>query len=135
VRDGQASEQRVPGGGDFDQDFPMIKDVAITAHQAEGGEPVDELDDGVMFELELPGEGADRRKAVGGQPLDRKKELVLLGLEPGLPRGLFAEDQEAAEEMAKIGQILIIGLTQPSFVCGHFLENYIVLRYKVNRKR
>jgi hypothetical protein len=35
---------------------------------------------------------------------------VLLGLEAGLPRSLFAEDQEAAHKVAEIGQILIVWL-------------------------
>jgi hypothetical protein len=55
VGDRQPQEQGVPAGSYFDQDFPVVQDAAVAAHQAEGGEPVNELDNGVMLELKLPG--------------------------------------------------------------------------------
>lgn len=48
-----------------------------------------------MLQLELPSQGADARQSVRRQPLDRQKQLVLLGLKAGLARSLFAEYQEA----------------------------------------
>jgi len=105
--------------GDFDQDFPVVERVSVAAHHAERGQAVDELDHGVVLELELPGEGADRRQVVGGQPLDRQQQLVLLRLEAGVACRLLAERQKAADQMAEKRQILIIWFAQPRNTRGH----------------
>jgi len=112
----------------------VVERVADSADHAEGGETIDELDDGMVLELQLPGEGADRRQAVGRQALDRQKQLVLLGLEACLASRRFAERQKAAEEMAEMGEVLVVWFFPPGRVRGHGAEYYIVLRYKVNRE-
>ena len=88
----------------------MVKGVPIAADHSEGGQAVDELDDRVVLELELPGERADGREAVRRKPLDGEQQLVLLGLEPRLAGRLLAEGEEAPEEVAEMGQVLVIRL-------------------------
>ena len=130
--DRKSPEEGLALRGDLDQDFAVIQHVAVAAHQPQGGQTVDEPDDGVMLELELPGEGADGRQAVGRKPLDRQEQLVLLGLEARLPSDPLAEGQEAADEVAEMGEALVIRLTQPRRLHGHIRKDYIVVRYKVN---
>jgi len=132
VGDRESPEEGVALRGDLDQHFAVIQHVSVAAHEPQGGEPVDEPDDGVMLELELPGKGADGRQAVGRESLDRQEELVLLGLESGAPRDLLAEGHKAPDEVAEMGEALVIRLIQPRRVQRHVRGKYIVLRYKVN---
>lgn len=108
--DRELPEDALALGRDLDQDFPVVEGAPVSPDHAEGGKPVDELDDRMVFELKLPGQGSDRGKTVGGKTFDREQELVLLGLEPGIPGGLLAEGEKAADQMAKMRQVLEIWL-------------------------
>jgi hypothetical protein len=113
VGDRQLAEDAFALRRDLDQDLAMVEGVPVPAHEAEGGQPVDELDDRVMPELELPGERADGGEAVRRQSLDREQQLVLLRLETRLSRLPFAERQEAANQVAEMRQALIVWFFQP----------------------
>ena len=129
--DRKPAEDALALRGDLDQDFPLIEDVPVAADEAQGGQAVDEPDDRVVLELELPREGADRGEPFGRQALDRQEELVLLGLQPGAPGLPFAEGEEAADQMAEMRQALIIRLAEPFPTRWHTTADYIALRYKV----
>jgi len=81
VGDRKLAEDAFTFGRDLDQDFAMVPGVAVPAHQAEGGQAVEEADDRVVPELELPGQRADGGEAVRRDALDRQEGLVLLGLQ------------------------------------------------------
>ena len=104
---------------DLDQDFALVQGVAVAADHAQRGQAVDEAHDGVMLQLQLPGQGADGRQPVGGQPLDREEQLVLLGLEALLAGRPLAEHEEAAKKVAEVGQALIIWLAHPGMLRAH----------------
>lgn len=113
VGDRELAEHALALGRDLDQDFAMVPGVPVPAHQAEGGEAVEEADDRVVPELELPGQRADGGKAVRRDALDRQEELVLLGFQ-ARPAGLpLAEGEEAADQMTEMGEALVVGLVQP----------------------
>jgi hypothetical protein len=134
VGDRQESEDGLALRGDLDQHLAVVQGVAVSADQAERRQAVDEPDDGMVLELELPGEGADRRQSVRRKPLDGEQQLVLLRLQSGLAGGPFAEHHEAPQEMAEMGEVLIIRLAQLRDSRRHGPRKYIVVRYIVKRE-
>jgi hypothetical protein len=88
----------------------MVQRIPVAPDHSQGREAVDQLHDRMVLELELPGQGPDRGKLVGRQAFDREEQLVLLGLQAGLPGRIFAEGHEAADEMSEMRQVLVIWL-------------------------
>jgi hypothetical protein len=108
---GECPQDALAQGRDLEQNFAKVLGVPVAPDHPALGQPVGELDDAVMLELELPGQRADRGETAGAEAFEGKKKLVLLGPKPRLPGGLFAEDQKPSEEVAEGGQGLIfVGL-------------------------
>lgn len=66
MRKRELPQDRLALRGDLDEDFTMIEVVTDAPDDAQANHPVDEFDDGVVLELKLPGQGADRGQPVGG---------------------------------------------------------------------
>src|SRR5271156_454601 len=79
-----------------------------------------------MLNLQPFGQYADCRDVVIGQRLDHEQRLMLMRLDAGGARGLFAEIQEAANFVAKVGECEVVNLSARS-VCHR--RKYIVIRY------
>ena len=77
-------------------------------NQAAVDESVDQLDGGVVSDLQALGQHADRRHPRALDALHLEQEQVLLRLEPRGPGQLFADPQEAAHLIAQIGQRLVV---------------------------
>jgi hypothetical protein len=106
--DGEFSKDPLALRGDADPDLAVVRGVAASDREAQPGEPVGQLDDAVVAELELPGEGADGRGRPFREALDGQEELVLLGLEARLPRGLLAEREEPPDQVPEPRQGAIV---------------------------
>lgn len=98
-------------------DFPAIRPAAGAPDQPFGFEAAAEFDGGVMADLQPLGQGADCGRRPTRQPLDRQQCLVLLRLDAGGARGLFAEIQEAPDLIAKLRERPVIDLSYGS--SGH----------------
>jgi hypothetical protein len=113
VDDGKLAQDPVSFGGDLQEYFPPVGGVAAPFEEIQLGHPVRKFHDAVMSELQLPGQRADGRRAIRGKSLDGQEHLVLLGLKSGRARGLFAEDQETADQVAEAGQSPIVAEAGP----------------------
>ncbi len=102
-------QDRLALGGDLEEDFPMVELVADAAEDAEVHHPVDQADDRMVLELELPGQRSDRGEAVRRQALDAEEKLVLLRLQSFGARRILAEDQEPADQMAEARERRVVG--------------------------
>jgi hypothetical protein len=120
----QLAEDRLPFRRDLDQHLALVELVPEPPQDPGGHHPVDESDDGVMAELELPGEGADRGNGVLRESLDGQEQLVLLGLKPLRARGRLAERQEPPEEVAELRQRPVVGIGGRSRGSGHLRNIY-----------
>jgi hypothetical protein len=107
MNQGQFSEDAPPLGGDLEQDFATVLHATVAPDHPAFHQPVRQFDHAVMFELEPPGQLADGGVPVRREAFEGKEELVLLGPESRLPRGLFAEDDKAADEMAERSEGLV----------------------------
>ena len=101
---GQLPEDRLAVPGEVDEDLAAIPGVPSPSDQAAVDQAVDELDGAVVTELEPLGDLADGRDPARREPLHGEEQLVLLGLEPGRPRRLLAEVQEAADLVPELGE-------------------------------
>jgi hypothetical protein len=106
----QLPQHGLAPGGDLDQDGALVLRVADPAEHADLDHPVQQPDDGVVLELQLPGQGADRRLLSRRKSLHGQEELVLPGLQARRAGGLLAERQEAAEEMPEAGEGGVLGV-------------------------
>jgi len=102
-------QDRLALGGDLEEDFPVVEPVTDAPEDAEAHHPIDQADDRMVLELELPGQRSDRGEAVRRQALDAEEELMLLRLQSLGARGVFAEDQEPADEMTEARQRRVVG--------------------------
>lgn len=81
-----------------------------------------------MLELEAFGENADGGTTSRGQSFDGEERLVLLGFEAGCAGGHFAEIEEAADFVAKVGQRPVVHFGLEPY--GHFVN--IISYYDIN---
>lgn len=70
----------------------------------------DELDDGVVPQLQQLGHVADSGLVVSGEASDGEEELVLVGRQPLAAGGVLREPQEHAQGVAQPGQCLVLGV-------------------------
>jgi hypothetical protein len=105
---GEFSKDPLPLRGDADPDFALVVGVAAADREAQPDEPVRELHDAVVAELELPGEGADSRGRPFREAPDGQEELVLLGLQARPPSGLLAEREEPPDQVPEPRQGAVV---------------------------
>jgi hypothetical protein len=103
--DGERAEDGLAPGRDVDQAVEAVGE----APQEPGGDHAPDLTCHLSAgKLHLPGEGAEGRQAVRGEPFDREEDLVLLGRKPRLPGRGLAEREEPPDEVAEEGERGII---------------------------
>src|SRR5262245_15657599 len=81
-----------------------------------------------MPEMQPACERSDRRWLTPGLALHAEEQLMLLRLEAGRPRGVFAEAHEPAELVAELGECPIVRHGEPE--SSHPDSIYIVSRHK-----
>jgi len=106
--DGQLPQDGFATWRHLDDDGPSVGLGAAAPNQAAVHESVDQLDGGVVSDLQALGQHADRRHPRALDALHLKQEQVLLRLEPRGPGHLFADPQEAAHLIAQIGQRYVV---------------------------
>src|SRR5262245_1693600 len=114
VRRGQPAEQRLAAGREADQHLPAVGGAAHPAHEPPLLHPIHQLHRAVVPHLQPLGERSHRRLDPIRDSLDREQQLMLLGLEARVARGLVAEPKEAPKLVAKIRERAIVGYGQPS---------------------
>lgn len=101
---GELSEHALAFRGELDEHTAAVLDAAAAPDKAARFEAVEQLDGAVMAELETFGEIADGDFLVRRRALRGEHELVLLRLESGFTRGVFAEAKEEPQLVAKLGE-------------------------------
>jgi hypothetical protein len=86
----------------------VVEWVRSAANEPRRFGSVDELDDGVMFELERGGQIADDGGFIAVTSPERQEELVLCGRDAGVARRLFREPLEHAQRMTEAGERLVL---------------------------
>jgi hypothetical protein len=109
-RERQAPEHCLAATGDLDDDPAAVGFGPAPAYHPTLGQAVDQLDGRVVACLKALGQRPDRDRTEARQPPHLEQEKVLLGLDPGGPRRLFARPQKAADVVPKIGQGLVVDL-------------------------
>jgi hypothetical protein len=84
--------------------------VLIPCDQPRLAEAVDQLDGAVVADAQAFREVADRHRPAAGESLDRQQRLMLARGQAGVFRLDLAELEEAADQVAKLGQPLVVGL-------------------------
>jgi hypothetical protein len=79
-----------------------VLDAPLPAHEAAHFEPVEQFNGAVVPELQAFRQVADGHFLAGCGALRCKQKLMLLRLQAGLPRGVFAEAQEEPELVAEL---------------------------------
>jgi hypothetical protein len=118
VRQGKARKQALTLRCHLDQDLAPVDVAATPCRKSPLDQAIRQLHGAVMANLQAFGERADRGPPPLGKSFDGEQELVLPGLDTGGPRLAFAEREEAADLVAKLGQSLVVDL-----------GNHIVKRY------
>jgi len=93
-----------------DRDLPPVGAYPAAPHQPAPSQTVDQFDDAVMPKLQALREIAHGRLAA--MSFHGQQQLMLRRFEAGETRRLFAEVQEAADLVAKLGQRLVVGRSQ-----------------------
>ena len=84
------------------QHLPAVRAGTLPPEILPALQPVDQLDDGVMAQLQALGNFADARLAVGGKAPEREHEHVLLRLKTRVAGGLLASIQENPDPVTEL---------------------------------
>ena len=88
----------------------MVVLVLIPCDQPCLAKAVDQLDGAVVADAQPLREVADRHRSAARKSLDRQQRLMLARGQAGVFRLDLAEFEEAADQVAKLGQPLVVGL-------------------------
>ena len=125
MRQGETAQNAQPRRSEANPDFALVFQAGSACDGSGGFEAVYELDGAVVLDEKTRGDFADGRLDLGGEAMDGEQQLVLLGLDPVLFRGGFAEVEKLADLAAEFGEIAV--LVGGKIGLGH--DNYIVTRY------
>jgi len=95
--------------GELDEDLSSVIGGAQAGKKTSVDQPIDQLNSAVMLQLHSLRQNTDGRLKAVGEPSHRQKQLVLLRLDAGSPRGIFAETQKAADLIAQLRHRFEIG--------------------------
>ncbi len=100
--------EHVPSGGS-QRDVLTAKIIRIgnARHESRGLGPVDELDHGVVPQLERFRQIADDGSRASAVPAYGQQELMLRGRDARVTRGLFRESLEHTQRMTKARERLV----------------------------
>src|SRR3989442_618934 len=101
-------QHRLAGGTERDRDFAPIATVTPACDHVALDQPVDELHDAVVAELEPLGQRSDRGRPTAVQALELQEQEILLGLDTGRPGSLLAAPHEAPDLVTQLGQGLVV---------------------------
>jgi hypothetical protein len=109
MRDAEALEDATTACGDDEDDLAPIARAWLLAYEPTRDTSCDELDGAVVLDLQALGDASDRRRLALREATDGEQELVLLRLEARVARGGFAEDDEAPDAIADLGESAVFG--------------------------
>ena len=90
--------------------LPAIFRGMLTLDESSPLGSIDQADRRMMVQLQPLGDLAHGRRLASRVALDAQQQLVLARRQPSLPRGRFAEAEEAPDSVAVLRQSLVIGL-------------------------
>jgi hypothetical protein len=105
---GEPSQNRLARRPHHDDDLPPIWTVATAVNHVPPHQAIDQLDRGVVLNLESLGQDPDGRRRATFQSLDLQQRQILLGLDAGGPRGDLAASQESPDAVAQLGERRIV---------------------------
>lgn len=108
MRQGKSGKQPLTLRGHLDENLARIEVAATPYRESPRNQAVHQLHGAVMADLQALGEHPDGGSLALGQSFDGEQELVLVGLDAGGPRLVFAEHEEAADLVAKLGEGLVV---------------------------
>jgi hypothetical protein len=129
MRNGELLQEFLSAESESQQHFATVLLAARTSDKTLGLKPVGQLNRAVMLNLETLGQHADRGNVVSGQAFYHQQCLMLVRLDAGSTRGVFAEVQEAADFVAEISERGIVDASLSTACLSHVDLHYIVLRY------
>ena len=106
----QLGQTIVGAFGQLQQHAAMVILVLIPCHQSCLAKAVDQLDGAVMTNAQALRQIANRHRSAARESLDCKQRLMLARRQAGVFRLDLAEFEEAADQVAKFGQPLVVGL-------------------------
>ena len=109
---GEALEDPLAGRPQTHHDLAPIAAVPPSLNHAGSHQTVDQLNDGVMADLQTFGQHAHRRHLMPFESLDLEQHEILLRLHPRRAGGDFADAKKASYLIAEIREGSIIGRTQ-----------------------
>src|ERR1700742_1696864 len=106
---GELFQELLAGLHELDDNLALVEVARAAADHPPLFHAVDQFDSGVVADLKPVGEIPNRRSVgVAGKASYGKQKLMLLRFEARFARGLFAEMQEQANLISKLGERLIV---------------------------
>jgi hypothetical protein len=107
--------------GELDEDSSAVIGSAQAGKETSVDKPIDQLDSAVMLQLHSLRQNTDGRLKAVGKASHRQQQLVLLWLDAGGARDIFAETQKAADLIAQLRHRFKVG----DFGClRHIISDY-----------
>ncbi|MEY2432786.1 MAG: hypothetical protein QOC92_2511 [Acidimicrobiaceae bacterium] len=114
---GQPLECLRPSRRERESLAPAIVNIGVTAHQLGRDRTIDQLDDGVMLQLEVVRDVTDGRRLIRWVPTHRQQELVLTRRQPLLAGGVLREPEKDTQRVPESSQRPVVTVSE------HALEN------------
>ena len=108
MNDAELPEQRFAAPGYNDMNHPAVRRSGFASKKSDVAQAIYELDDGVVTQMKPRREIRDGRWHIRRKALHAQEELVLLGLNPGIPCGGLAETEEVANLVAELCKELVV---------------------------
>jgi hypothetical protein len=93
---------------ELQQHLPPIFATAHSFQEAMGFETIHELHGAMVLNLKTLREDSDSGLSGRWQPLDRQERLILLRLDSGRARGMFAQSLKAPDFVTEVGERAVI---------------------------
>src|SRR5580704_16787213 len=133
----QLLQQFLSAGSKSQQHLATVRFAARASDKTLGLKPVRQFNCAVMLNLQTFGQHTDGGHVVSGQSLYHQQCLMLVRLNAGSTRGLFAEVQEAADFVAEISKRRVID-PSPSLGClSHgalIISYYDIIVWRISKK-
>jgi len=101
-------DDRLSGPSQAHHDLPPVAPALLPLDHAAPSQTVDQLDGGVVADLQALGQDSDVRHPAPGQALDLQQDEILLRLDASLARDDLAGAHDAAELVAQVGQRRVV---------------------------
>jgi hypothetical protein len=124
VRKAESTQHRFALGRDAKQGLASVRRTRTPADEASTGRTFHELDSTVVLDLQPLRKGAHGRSASRSKPLERQKELVLLGLHARVASRRFTEVEKMTDLVAQLGkrlQLLIRDRARTQYIVSRYM--------------